>query len=208
MSEEIVFYTNPMSRGRVVRWMLEEVGQPYHTEIIEFGPQMKAKEYLTINPMGKVPALVHRGTVITEVAAILAYLADTFPEAGLAPKPGSAERGTYFRWLFFVAGPLEAAIVDKSMGIVVQEKDRRRVGYGCYEDMVQTVEKAVEGGTFLAGDRFSAADLYMCAVLTWAMMDGGIEKRPAMERYVKAMSARPALQRAAAIDDKLLSKKA
>lgn len=208
MSEEIVFYTNPMSRGRVVRWMLEEVGQPYRTEIIEFGPQMKAKECLAINPMGKVPALVHRGTVITEVAAILAYLADTFPEAGLAPKPGSAERGTYYRWLFFVAGPLEAAIVDKSMGIVVQEKDRRRVGYGCYEDMVQTVEKAVEGGTFLADDRFSAADLYMCAVLTWAMMDGGIEKRSAMERYVKAMSARPALQRAAAIDDKLLSKKA
>ena len=128
MAEELVFYTNPMSRGRVARWMLEEVGAPYRTEIIEYGEQMKSPPYTDINPMGKVPAIKHGETVVTENAAICAYLADAFPASGLAPAPGSALRGPYYRWLFFGAGPLEAAWVNQALGVQVppeQDADGR-----------------------------------------------------------------------------------
>ena len=100
MSGELVLYTHPMSRGRIVRWMLEEVGQPYRTELVDYGTSMKAAEYLAVNPMGKVPTLRHGNTVVTECAAICAYLADAFPAADLAPPPASPMRGPYYRWLF------------------------------------------------------------------------------------------------------------
>ena len=124
MSEELVFYTNPMSRGRIIRWMLEEVGQPYRTEIIEYGPQMKSPPYTDINPMGKVPAIRHGDAVVTECAAICAYLADAFPQAGLAPAPGSRDRAPYYRWLFFSAGPAEAAIINNVLGFVTPPERR------------------------------------------------------------------------------------
>src|SRR5260370_19467928 len=110
MTDELVFYTNPMSRGRIVRWMLEEVGQPYRTEILDYAAQMKSPEYLAVNPMGKVPALRHGDVVVTEAGAICAYLADAFPKAGLAPQPGDKARGTYYRWMYFAAGPVEQAL--------------------------------------------------------------------------------------------------
>jgi glutathione S-transferase len=128
MPDELIFYTNPQSRGRIVRWMLEEVGQPYRTELLNYGTTMKAPEYLTVNPMGKVPALRHGDTVVTETAAICAYLADAFPEAGLAPAPGDRLRGPYFRWLFFAAGPIEAAASNKALGFVVPEGRERMMG--------------------------------------------------------------------------------
>src|ERR1700723_2994556 len=112
MGEELVFYTNPMSRGRIVRWMLEEVGEPYRTEVLDFGTTMKGADYLAVNPMGKVPAIRHGDTVVTEAAAICAYLADAFPQAKLAPPPGDKRRGAYYRWLFFGAGPIEAATTN------------------------------------------------------------------------------------------------
>ncbi|MDB5418447.1 MAG: glutathione S-transferase, partial [Phenylobacterium sp.] len=115
MSDELIFFTNPQSRGRIVRWMLEELGQPYRTELLDYASSMKAPEYLAINPMGKVPAIRHGDTVVTEAGAICAYLADAFPQAGLAPPLGDKRRGPYFRWMFFTAGPLEAAITDKSL---------------------------------------------------------------------------------------------
>ena len=110
MADDLIFYTNPMSRGRIVRWMLEEVGQPYKTEILEFGTSMKSPDFRAFNPMGKVPTIIHKGTVVTEAAAICAYLADAFPEARLAPPPGDLHRGPYYRWMFFAAGPVEAAL--------------------------------------------------------------------------------------------------
>ena len=119
MADELVFYTNPMSRGRIVRWMLEEVGQPYRTELLEYGTTMKAPDYLRVNPMGKVPALAHGEAVVTEAAAICAYLADAFPEAGLAPAPRDRLRAPYYRWLFFAAGPLEAAATNQAFGFEV-----------------------------------------------------------------------------------------
>ncbi|MBD0274707.1 MAG: glutathione S-transferase, partial [Acetobacteraceae bacterium] len=115
MTDELVLYTNPMSRGRVARWMLEETGCAYRTEVLEHGA-MKSPAYLSVNPMGKVPAIKHGDAVVTETAAICAYLADAFPDAGLAPPPGNPRRGPYYRWLFFAAGPVEAEMTGRALG--------------------------------------------------------------------------------------------
>jgi glutathione S-transferase len=207
MADDLVFYTNPMSRGRIVRWMLEEVGQPYRTELLQFGGSMKASEYLAINPMGKVPAIRHGETVVTEAAAICAYLADAFPEAGLAPPSGDRRRGPYYRWMFFAAGPVEAALSNKSLDVHVPEERRGMVGYGSYEDVVNALEYAVSQSDYLAGDRFSAADVYVGSQLGWGLMFGTLEKRPAFERYVARIGGRPAARRAREIDDALVPAK-
>ena len=143
MSDELVFYTNPMSRGRIVRWMLEEVGAPYRTELLDYGTTMKAPEYLAINPMGKVPTVRHGETVVTECAAILAYLADAFPEAELAPPHD--QRGSYYRWMFFAAGPMEAAVVNRSLGFEVPEDKEAMAGYGNFANVMDALEQAVAG---------------------------------------------------------------
>jgi glutathione S-transferase len=207
MSDELVFYTNPMSRGRIVRWMLEEVGQPYRTELLEFGTTMKAPEYLAINPMGKVPVIRHGDTVVTEAGAICAYLADAFPQAGLAPPPGDRRRGPYYRWLFFAAGPMEAAASNKALGFQVPEERRGMMGYGSFADVMNALEGAVAERDYLVGDRFTAADLYVGSHIGWGMMFGTIEKRPAFERYWRRLRERPAAIRASEIDDALIPAK-
>jgi glutathione S-transferase len=203
MTDELVFYTNPMSRGRIVRWMLEEVGQPYRTELLEYGTTMKTPEYLAINPMGKVPALRHGETVVTEGAAICCYLADAFPDAGLAPPPGDKLRGPYYRWMFFAAGPVEAATTNKAFGFEVPAERKAMVGFGSLAEVLSTLEAAVSGREYLVGDRFTAADAYVGSHLGWGMRFGTIEKRPAFERYFERLSARPAAIRAREIDDAL-----
>ena len=205
MADELVFYTHPMSRGRVVRWMLEEIGQPYRTELLEYGTTMKAPAYLAINPMGKVPAIRHGDTVVTEAAAICAYLADAFPEARLAPPPGDRLRGRYYRWLFFVAGPLEAASANKIMGFVVPEERERMMGYGRFEHVIDALEDAVSQGEYLVGDRLTAADVYVGSHIGFGMQFGTLEKRPGLEQYWHRLSARPAAVRAKEIDDALAS---
>jgi glutathione S-transferase len=169
MSDELVFYTNPMSRGRIVRWMLEELGQPYRTELLDYATTLKSPDYLAINPMGKVPALRHGEVVVTEAAAICASLADAFPAAGLAPPLGDRLRGPYFRWMFFVAGAIEPASVTKKLGFDVAPEHRRMAGWGCFEDVVDTLEQAVEGRDYLVGDRFTAADVYVGAHIGWGL---------------------------------------
>jgi glutathione S-transferase len=201
---DLVFYTHPMSRGRIIRWMLEEVGEPYRTEVLGYGASMKAADYRAINPMGKVPAIVHGDTVVTECAAICAYLADAFPGAGLAPPPGSAARGPYYRWLFFAAGPVEAAVLNKALGVEVPPERKATVGYGSLAEVIDALEGAVTGREYLAGDAFSAADLYVGSHLAWGMQFGTLEKRPAFETYIGRFRQRPAAQRANAIDDELL----
>lgn len=202
MSKELVFYTNPMSRGRIVRWMLEEVGQPYRTEILDYATTLKAPAYLAINPMGKVPAIKHGDTVVTEGAAICAYLADAFPEAGLAPP--LADRGDYYRWLFFAAGPVEAAVTAKSLGFEPKPEQQRMAGFGSLAHVVDTLEKAVAGRDYVAGGKFSAADVYVGSQIGWGMQFGSIEKRPAFETYWAKLSSRPAAVRAREIDDALI----
>ncbi|SMF66534.1 glutathione S-transferase [Xaviernesmea oryzae] len=194
MTEELVLYTNPLSRGRIARWMLEEVGVPYRTEILGFGTTMKADGYKAVNPMGKVPTIVHGNDVVTECAAICAYLADAFPEAGLAPPP--AERANYYRWLFFAAGPVEASVSNRALGFEVPKDRERMIGYGTYADVINTLEKAVEANPYIAGDRFTAADVYVGAQLGWGMQFGTIEKRPAFERYFGRLASRAAAIRA------------
>lgn len=202
MTGDLVFYTNPMSRGRTVRWMLEEVGQPYRTEVLDYAA-VKSPAFLAVNPMGKVPALVHGGAVVTETAAICTYLADAFPGAGLAPPSSSPNRGAFYRWLFFAAGPLEAVVLNTVLGFVTPPERERAAGYGTRDAVLHTVERAVSGGDYLAGV-FSAADLYLGAQLQFGMMFGAIDKRPAFEAYVARLSGRPAALRAASIDDALL----
>lgn len=204
MSDQLVFYTNPMSRGRIIRWMLEEVGQPYETRLVQWGAN-RTPEYLKVNPMGKVPTVVHGDTVVTECAAICAYLADAFPQAGLAPPSGSRLRGPYYRWLFFGAGPIEAAAGAKAMGWESSEDKRMMLGYGCMEDVVNTLDQALQGREHLVGDSFTAADLYIASHLAWGMQFGTIEKRPSFEAYVARHTARPASIRASEIDDGLIA---
>jgi glutathione S-transferase len=202
MSDELVFYTNPQSRGRIVRWMLEEVGQPYRTEVLEYGG-MKSPAYLAINPMGKVPAVTHGDVVVTECAAICTYLADAFPQAGLAPAPGDKARGAYLRWMFFAAGPLESAFIAGMFGWQVPPDRERAAGWGSMDHVVRTLEAALDGKDYIAGDSFTAADVYLASQLGWSMRFGATEKRPTFERYVSRMQGRPAAVRANALDDAL-----
>jgi glutathione S-transferase len=198
---ELTFYTNPMSRARMVRWALEEVGQPYRTEIIAYGPEMKAPAYTAINPMGKVPALKHGGVLITECAAIIAYLADAFPEAKLAPPPGDPARGAYYRWLFFTAGPYEAATTDKALGVTVPPERAGMCGYGASQAAVLDVlETALKPGPYLLGEKFSAADLYLGAHLGFGLRFKSVEARPVFVSYVERLYARPAAIRANELD--------
>ena len=201
MADELVLYTNPMSRGRIARWMLEEVGQPYKTEVLDYASTMKAPAYLAINPMGKVPALRHGDAVVTETAAICAYLADAFPQAGLAPPSGSKLRAPYYRWLFFTAGPVEAALTNKALGFEVPPDRERMMGYGNIAQTLDTLEAAVSRGEYLVGDSFTAADLYVGSHIGFGMMFGTLEKRPAFEKYWHRVSGRPACVRANELDD-------
>ena len=205
MSKDLVFYTNPMSRGRIVRWMLEEVATPYRTEILDYATTLKAPAYLAINPMGKLPAITHGGAVVTEAAAVCAYLADAFPAAGLAPPQGDKARAPYLRWLFFAAGPVEAVVTAKMLGVDVKPDQKRMVGWGDATDTMNALESAVAGREFIAGDKFSAADVYVASQLGWGMQFGSIDKRPAFEAYVARHQGRPAAVRAREIDDKLLA---
>lgn len=198
---ELTFYTNPKSRGRIVRWMLEETGVPYTTELLEYGTTMKSEHYLAINPMGKVPAIRHGDTVVTECAAICAYLADAFPQAGLAPPPNSHARGSYYRWLFFAAGPLEAAWTNQALGVQVPEDRHAMVGYGgSFARVIDVLEGAIGNHDFLAGERFSAADVYVGSQLSFGMQFGMIEKRPTFVRYWEGLASRAAKLRAEEID--------
>jgi glutathione S-transferase len=195
----LTFYTNPQSRGRIARWMLEEVGAPYETVILDYAGAMKAPDYLAVNPMGKVPAIRHGDRVVTEGAAICAYLADAFPDAGLAPPP--AERADYYRWLFFAAGPLEAAVMDKAMGMTPDEKQQRMAGYGRLDLAASVLDGAVASREWIAGDRFSAADVSVGSAIGWYTQFGLLEKTPAFGAYLNRLHARPAFRRAAELDD-------
>ena len=206
MADELVFYTNPRSRGRIVRWMLEEIGQPYRTEVLDYATTMKAPAYLAINPMGKVPALRHGDMVVTEAAAICAHLADAFPQAGLAPPPGDRLRGPYYRWLFFAAGPVEAAVSNKAFGFVVPPEREGTIGYGSFERVMNTLEQAVSGGNYLVGDKFTAADVYAGSQIGFGLMFKTFEPRPAFQHYWQRISARPAYARARALDEALMAK--
>jgi len=199
MTEEIVFYHNPQSRAQMAHWMLEEAGAPYRIVPIDFEKgENRTPSFLAVNPMGKLPTIVHRGVVVTETAAIIAYIADAFPAAGLAPAPDDPLRGAYYRWLFFGAGCIEPALLDKMMKRPEVER-KTAVGWGSYEDVVATLTKALAVGPYLLGDKFSAADVYVGSEVRWAMMFGapGLKGEKVFDDYVARLSARPAAKRIA-----------
>ena len=186
----LTLYTNPMSRGRIARWMLEEVGEPYETVMLGYANSMKAPDYLAINRRGKGPAIRHDDRVVTEGAAICAYLAAAFPAAGLAPT--DAERADYYRWLFFAAGPVEQAIADRHPGVQLDEKQRRMAGYGHYDLMVDVFAGAAAAHPWIAGDRFTAADVYVGSQVIWGTQFGTLPKRDASCSSPGAACAAPA----------------
>ncbi|MFT3923354.1 MAG: glutathione S-transferase family protein [Myxococcales bacterium] len=198
MSDELLFYHNPFSRGRIVQWMLEEVGAPYRVELVRLDQrEQKRPEYLAVNPMGKIPTIVHRGVVITEAAAICTYLADAFPETKLAPALTDPARGTYLRWLFFGAGCIEPALADKLLERPAPAPERSSaLGYGSYENVLATLEKAVSPGPHILGDAFSAADVYVGSAIGFGLGSKAIEPRPAFMSYLAKLSERPAYKRA------------
>lgn len=195
---DLIFYTNPQSRGRTARFMLEEVGVPYKTVILDYEGAMKTSDYLAINPMGKVPAIRHGDQIVTETAAICAYLADAFPDAGLAPPQG--RRGAYYRWLFFGAGPVEAAIMDKYRKLEPSAEEQRMVGYGTFDHVISALDGAVTQHPWIAGDAFSAADVYGGSQIDWPIQFGMLEPTPALADYIARLRARPGYIRANAID--------
>lgn len=204
---DLHLYTHPQSRGRIAHWMMEELGLPYETHWLDYGTTMKAANFLAINPMGKVPALKHRSAVVTEAAAICAYVAEAFPEAGLKPAPGTTESAAYHRWLFFATGPLEQAVVAKSLGWTVPEGRSAMVGFGSYENTLNALELALSAGPYVCGERFTAADVYVGSSVGWGLMFGTIEKRPVFEAYADRLRNRPASLRADAINEAFVQSK-
>jgi glutathione S-transferase len=207
MTKTLTFYTNPMSRGRIARWMLEEVGQPYETVTLDYGTTMKGSDYLAINPMGKVPAIKHGDVVVTEVAAICAYLADIYPDRGLAPPAGDPLRGPYYRWLFFGAGPVETAVTNHYLKWDPDAEQRMMVGYGSYETVLDVLERLVASGPYLLGEKFSAVDVYLGSQIAWGIGFGTMDKRPGFEDYVARITARPAYILANEKDESAMPKK-
>lgn len=199
---DIQFYTNPMSRGQIVRWMLEEVGQPYDQHIIGYDV-MHDDAYRAVNPMMKVPAIVHRGQTVTECAGIIAYLADAFPDAGLAPRDD--EKAAYYRWLFFAAGPIEQAVTNKANGFEPTAEKGRMFGYGSYDLAVNTLADHLADRDYVCGDRFTAADIYVGSQVLWGTQFGTLPSLQPFLDYGARLSEREAYQRGKAIDGKLIA---
>jgi glutathione S-transferase len=199
---DLILYTNPQSRGRIIRWMLEEVGAPYETEVIPYD-QLKSERYLAVNPMGKVPAIKHGNHVITECAAICAYLADVFPSAGLGPRED--EKADYYRWLFYAAGPVEAAVSNQAMGWQVPAERERMFGYGNFDRVVAVLDELFSLRDYVCGDRFTAADVYVGSQIMFPMQFGMLPERDSFVRYRDRLSARDAYKRANRIDEKIIA---
>ncbi|HZU51524.1 MAG TPA: glutathione S-transferase [Sphingomicrobium sp.] len=195
---DLIFYTNPQSRGRIIRWMLEEVGQPYETEIIAYD-RLKGERYLAINPMGKVPAIKHHDHVVTECAAICAYLADVFPNAMIGPR--ADEKADYYRWLFYAAGPLEAAVSNKAVGWEPTPERERMFGYGNFDRVVAVIDELLTLRDYACGSRFTAADVYLGSQIMFPLQFGMLPERESFLRYRDRLQSRPAYKRATQIDD-------
>jgi glutathione S-transferase len=199
---DLIFYTNPQSRGRIVRWMLEEVGQPYETEVIAYD-QIKSERFLAVNPMGKVPAIKHRGHVVTECAAICAYLADVFPQAGLGPRED--EKADYYRWMFYAAGPAEAAFSNRAVGWEVPADKERMFGYGNTDRTIAVLDELFSLRDYVCGDRFTAADVYVGSQIMFPMQFGMLPEKDSFLRYRDRLQARDAYKRATEIDEGIIA---
>ena len=202
MTQPLIFYTNPMSRGQIVRWMLEEVGEPYETRIIGYD-EMGGDAYRAVNPMMKVPAIEHGGRIVTEGAAICAYLADVFPAAGLAPR--DEEKADYYRWLFFAAGPVEQAVTARSFKFEPDGEQQRSAGFGSYDRVMDTLAGHLAGSDYVCGDRFTAADVYVGSHVMWGLQFGTFPDRKEFADYAARLGEREAYRRGKDIDNGLIA---
>jgi glutathione S-transferase len=202
MAELTLYHASP-SRSSIALWMLEEIGQPYDIKLLRLSEGDNFKpDYLAINPMGKVPALKHGDTVITEVAAICTYLADAFPDAKLAMPIGDPRRGVYLKWLFFGPGCFEPAVTDRAAPRK-EEARRAMLGYGDFDTTMNVVAQAIAKGPYLMGEQFTAADVVIGANIRWGMMFKLVPERKEFLDYAARLAARPAAQRAEAKDKQL-----
>jgi glutathione S-transferase len=197
---EFTFYTVAMSRGQISRWALHEAGADYSQVVFDWAT--RPEDFCKINPMNKVPALVHHlaagDQVITECAAINHYLAETHPAAGLLPEPH--EKAAYFRWLFFAAGPLEQALMARALGWQVPEGKSATAGFGSLELTLDALDSWLSANDYVAGDRFTMADTYVGSQFVWGLRFGSIPERPSFRAYVERITQRPAYSEANAID--------
>lgn len=193
--QPITLYHRAPSRSAMARWMLEELGVPYSVRNIDVtAPDHPSAELLALNPMGKVPVLTHGDTVISEVAAICCYLADRFPDAGLAPAIDDPARGPYLKWLFFAPGCIEPAVIHKAMSW--PDAPRGMLGWASYADTMRVlVDAAVNATPWLLGEQFTAADVVVGGQVRWGLKFGTVPKHPALEAYAHRLSERPALRR-------------
>jgi len=201
---DFTFYTVAMSRGQISRWALHEAKADYDQVVFEWAT--RPDDYIKINPMNKVPALVHhldgRDHVVTEAAAINHYLAETHPEIGLLPE--AHEKASYFRWMFFASGPLEQALLTKMLGWEVPEERTSTAGFGSFDLALSAMESWLADNDFAAGDRFTMADTYVGSQFVWGLRFGSIPETPAFKAYVERITQRPAYEEANAIDAKLI----
>jgi glutathione S-transferase len=198
-NRQIVLYHSPNTRSSIALTLLEELGVPYDLEVLD----MKAGEqqqpaYLAVNPMGKVPAIRHGDAVITEQVAIFLYLADLFPEAGLAPAVHSPMRGPYLRWMVFYAACFEPAIGDKALNRPAGPPGQ--MGYGDFDRVMKTISDQLAKGTYLLGEKFTAADILWGNGLTWTKIFGLLPEDPVFDAYIARHTERPSVARANAID--------
>jgi glutathione S-transferase len=204
----LVHYHAPNSRSASIRWLFEELGNPPH----EMKPlnlskgDHKTPAYLAINPMGKVPTIVHGGTVITEAAAIALYLADLYPEAGLAPKIGDTARGTYLRWIIFNQAAVEPAVTD--LALKREPGSPAMMAYGTYDATIDALTGALAKGPYILGEKFSAADVIVGSGVRWMLLFKLLPERTEFTSYAERLSQRPALQRAIAKDKDLAATQA
>ena len=193
MSDRPVLYHMPQTRGGTTLWMSEELGDVCIIKLVNLrNGEGRTKEFLKLNPMGKLPTLTHKGVTVTEAAAICAYLADQFPAKGLAPAVGDPQRGAYYRWMFFAPSCIEPMMLDK-LGQVKRE-NATAAGHGDYDRVMASIAQALSSGPYLLGDKFSAADVVMGSTLNFATMFGAIPLEGAIKSYVERLKARPAFQ--------------
>lgn len=188
-------YSNAQSRGLVIEWLLIELGAEFEKIELAYHTEMKSESYLKINPFGKVPTLVDGDVVIYEMPAICAYLADKFFDQGLAPALDDPKRGLYFRWLFFAAGPWDAATTDRALKVEITDEQKMHIGYGNFQDTYTTLIQGLEQAQpYLCGEQFTVADVFVGSMLFWQLKMAEIESHPAIEKYLNSIKSRKNLR--------------
>ena len=203
-NRHVTLFHSPQSRSAGALILLEELAADYELHVLNLkkGEQRRA-DYLAINPMGKVPAIVHDGALVTEQGAVYAYLADLYPEAGLTPAIGDPLRGPYLRWLFYYGSSFEPALIDRSLKR--EPAPPSTSPYGDYETMLKTLTDQLATGPFLLGERFTAADVLWGTALRWTTMFKLVPETPVVTGYIARVTSRPAVARAAKIDADLIA---